>query len=99
MIYLCGDIYGNSILTESEFVNAERALTVKGYDVRSGREAFNYGRSRSKIMRESLKILCDCDGVAMLQSVKKSRQAGFEIKAAFEMEIPVMPLKWWLNEL
>lgn len=98
MIYICGDLYSRTPISEAEYTTAERKLIIMGYDVRSGKEAFRNDYSREKIMRESLKALCDCDGLAMLNSAKQSRQAGFEIKAAMELGIPVMPLKWWLNE-
>ena len=96
-IYISGKITGDSNYRQ-KFVQAGNKLFDAGYcSVNPALlvpKAFNWNDA----MRIVLKVMLDCDGVALLPDWKKSTGAKIEERLARETGILVKPIEEWLNE-
>ena len=95
-IYISGPISGMPDLNKPAFMAAEEALRAAGFDVVN---PVNNGLPDSaewhEHMRADIKMLMDCDGVAMLEGWMRSRGAKLEREIAMQLGMTVKWLPEW----
>ena len=87
-IYLSGKITGTNDYME-RFANAETRLMAMGYDViNPAKENAHFPDDTpwAVYMGESLKMLCNADGILLLDGWKQSRGANIEFDVAMKMK-------------
>lgn len=94
-LYISGPISGYPDLNAKAFNDAAKVLRANGYDVVNPIELGEpEGWSHEQFMRRDLRLLLDCDGLAMLPGAEWSKGALQERDAAFAAGLPVLP--WWV---
>lgn len=105
-VYIAGSISNNGTLDDAavaerieRFKVAEIALTSGGYEpINPARRGKVAGKSWLSYMRDSLRDIADCDGIALLDGWEDSRGAQIERELASDLGIPVHPLHMWLDD-
>ena len=98
-IYISGPMTGMPDLNKPAFIAAEEALRAAGFDVVN---PVNNGLPDSaewhEHMRADIKMLMDCDGVALLPGWIGSRGACLEEYNAQRLGMKVAVLSLWMAE-
>lgn len=97
-LYIAGPMTGLPEYNYPAFFEAEDQLRAAGYDVanpamlgvRDGWEWADY-------MRAGLRMLLNCDGIAMLDGWHASRGAQVELRLALSLDMPEGSVAAWLN--
>jgi nucleoside 2-deoxyribosyltransferase len=94
-IYLSGPMTGIELFNHPAFDEAELRLNSQGHNVKSPHrveledsETPNW----ENFMRKDLKMLCDCDTIALLPGWDKSRGATLELFIATQLGMEVIHL-------
>ena len=96
-IYVSGKMTGDGNYRR-KFLQAENRLFDAGYYPVNPAAFVPKYISWQGAMRLVLKVMLDCDGVALLPDWKKSVGAKIEARLAREIGIPVKPIAGWLEE-
>lgn len=91
-VYISGPITGTTDYME-RFAAVEQKLVAEGYEVINPaklNEHFPADTSWETYMRESLKMLCECDAIYMLADWFRSRGATLEFNVAQGLRLEVM---------
>lgn len=99
-LYLAGPMSGIPDFNYPEFYKWKGLLQRSGYRVRSpadmNMEHEKY--SWTECMKEAIKMMLDCDGVALLDGWMSSRGTKIEVSLAESIGIPCHTVHAWINE-
>jgi hypothetical protein len=95
-IYLSGPITGHESTYKAEFEEAERQLYELGYHNRISPASLPDLGTWEANMKRDIKLLMDCDGVALLDGWNISRGAQLEMFIAKYLNMDVRLLADWL---
>ena len=96
-VFVSGPMTGLSDYNLPAFEKATAQLDEAGYiGVNPGSRGVIPGYTHAEYMRDSIRLLLDCDGVAVLEGWTKSRGAVLEVGIAEGIGIRVMHLEDWL---
>lgn len=106
IIYIAGSISNNGTLDDAAvverlalFAAAEIALGVHGYQpLNPARRGKVPGKTWLDYMRDSLRDIAECDGIALLDGWQDSRGAQVERELVLGLGLPVRPLHEWLDD-
>lgn len=93
-IYLSGPISGMPDLNRPAFAAAQEALEAAGYVVVNPLDV-TQATNWQQCMRDDIKALMDCEGVATLDGWEGSTGAVIEVELAMKLRMPVKPVKTW----
>jgi hypothetical protein len=97
-LYVAGRMQGEPDHGVPAFNAAARELRRAGYDVENPADiGVRDGWQWTDYMRAGLKLLLDCDGVAVLDNWRSSRGATHEVDVAHNCGLLVMPVDDWLR--
>ena len=94
-IYISGKITGDNDY-RAKFLRAGNKLFDAGYYPVNPALLALKGTPWEKAMRDVLKAMLDCDGVALIPDWKRSKGAKIEERLAREVGIPVKPIEEWI---
>ena len=101
-LYISGPISGMPDLNFPAFNEAAAKLRAAGYTVTNPAEmdAQDNGKTLTweEYMRRDIKVLMDCDGVALLPGWSYSRGANLEVDIAKRLSMPHWPVPVWLAD-
>ena len=97
-VYISGGISGYPDLNRPAFDAAQDALKGHGYEVVNPFEVTT-STDWHTCMKDDIKALLSCDGVATLDGWERSRGAKIEIGLAMKLDMPVRPVAEWLREV
>jgi hypothetical protein len=81
------------------FRAAAEKLRAAGYDVEDPSEkGFLEGWTWADYLRHDLRVMFDCDALAMLPGWLDSRGANLEVHVAKALGMPVRPVEHWLAQ-
>lgn len=96
-LYISGPMSGLPEFNEAAFNEAARLLRAAGYQVTNPAEkALPHNASWQQHMREDIKLMMDCDGLAILPGWQHSRGANAEINLAHALGLDVFGVVVWL---
>lgn len=106
IIYISGSISDGGTLPRREcekridlFHVAEARLTEAGYTVLNpARRGYDSGKTWLDYMRDALRDLAECDGIAALPNWVGSRGARIEVEIIKGLDLPVKHVSEWLDE-
>lgn len=88
-IYISGPITNDPDFMQ-KFANAEAEIITAGYEpVNPARHELPEGATWVDYMRQDLKLLCDCDGVYMLENWQESKGAKIEHQLAQDLGLKI----------
>lgn len=93
-IYLSGPISGYLHHNRPAFAAAQEALEATGYTVVNPLDV-TQATDWQSCMRDDIKALMDCDGVALLDGWERSRGAKIEVSLATRLDMPVRHWTEW----
>lgn len=96
-LYISGKITGDNDY-RVKFLRAENKLFDAGHYPVNPAAFVLKGTQWDEAMRTVLKIMLNCDGVALLPDWRESKGAKIEVRLAHELGIPVKPLEEWIKE-
>ena len=96
-LYLSGPMTGYAECNYPAFDGAAMLLREAGFDVVNPTEQDNHGHY-TDILREDIRALLDCDGVALLPMWWESNGSRAEVHIAGLLKMPVHELSTWLGE-
>lgn len=96
-LYVAGPMSGYPMNNYPAFHEAADLLRAAGYTVRNPAEAGAKGGSYVDLIREDLRLLIDCDAVAVLEGWWGSVGARNEVQVAGVLGLPVRSLREWLQ--
>lgn len=104
-IYISGSITNNGTLPRDQvadrierFAAAAVALQTGGFvPINPARRGKVSGKPWLAYMRDSLRDIADCDGLALLDGWEESRGAQIERELCLDLGIPVKRLHGWLS--
>lgn len=97
-IYIAGPMSGLPEYNLPAFADAKRELDALGYDaVNPGARGVLAGYGWSDYMRDGIRLLVDCDAVALLDGWTGSRGAMLEVRIASALGMPVTSLSEWFD--
>lgn len=104
-VYIAGSISNHGTLSGDavaerieKFNDAEEVLRAHGYTpLNPARRGKVDGKRWLDYMRDSLRDIADCDGIALLDGWEDSRGAQIERELASDLGIPAHPLRKWLE--
>lgn len=95
-IYVIGKVTGVPHRNLAKFEKAARLLENAGYVALIPHWFIPESASWDTAMKRSIETLVKCDGVALLDDHTRSAGATIEKNLAFELGIPVKPVRGWL---
>lgn len=106
ILYIAGSISDGGTLSKREcekrlelFDREEVRLTEAGFTVLNpARRGFDPNKSWLDYMRDSLRDIAECDGIAILPNWAGSRGARIEVDLAKGLGLPVMRVVVWLDD-
>lgn len=99
-VYVAGPMTGLPDSNLPAFEAAAAELTEAGFDVvNPGRRGVRPDFTWEHYMREALRDLLDCDGVAVLNGWAGSRGVALETHVAGQLGMPVLTLATWLGQV
>jgi len=96
-IYIAGKVQGDPNYRD-KFYKAEGEILDAGYNPVNPAACISSREEWHSAMKKAIRLMLLCDGVALLPDWRKSKGAKIEVKIAKMIDIPVKPLKYWLNE-
>lgn len=93
-LYVSGPMTGYAECNYPAFNGAAEMLRVWGYEVVNPAEQGNNGHY-TDILREDIRVLLDCDGVALLPNWWESNGSRAEVHVAGLLKMPVRELFSW----
>lgn len=97
-LYVCGPMTGLPSLNYPAFDGAAAALRAAGYRVSTPTEnGVPQAAPWSRHMRADIKLLMDCDAVAVLDGTAHSTGAQLELHNATQLAMPVLSVAGWLQ--
>ena len=97
-IYLSGKITDNENYRE-DFADGRARLESAGYNVCDPTDlGFPEDIAWEDAMKQDIREMLRCDGVALLPSWEESRGARIEARLAKELGMTARPLAWWLEK-
>ena len=98
-LYVSGPMTGYPECNYPAFDEVSEYLRGRGFEVENPAEAGPEGRKHYvDFLREDIRILLDCDGLAMLPGWKDSKGASLEVAVAEALRMPVMTwAEWYLQ--
>lgn len=97
-LYIAGQMSDLPDYNYPAFRAAEAALRAAGYDVvNPASVGVREGWGWADYLRAALKLMLDCDGVALLPGWEWSRGACIERGLAINLGMDVRPLSAWLD--
>ena len=99
-LYVCGPMTGRKDMNRPAFKAARERLRKAGFEVVCPVE-LNRGRETgwNDCMRRDIAALMECWAVATLEGWEKSRGARMEAEIALGLDMKVMDVKWWIEEM
>ncbi len=95
-LYVSGPMTGLPGLNFPAFNKAAADLRERGYDVTNPVDINPDPNAQwSDCLREDIRALMDCDGVATLPNWERSRGASLEVYIAKDLGMPVRPVWAW----
>jgi hypothetical protein len=99
VIYVCGPMSGYEDYNWPSFRAATSQLRKLGYVVRCPTESgASFELSWAECLRLSLRLMLDCDALALLPGWEESRGAAEEIRLARTLKMTVRPLTYWVSD-
>jgi hypothetical protein len=97
-VYISGPISGIPNGNVGAFIDAYNALKVAGYDpVNPYNNGLPGHATWHEHMRADIRMLLDCDGVALLPGWYNSKGAQIERQLAYSLDMDVRDLQEWLS--
>lgn len=98
-IYISGPMTGRPNLNKPEFIEAETVLRAAGFEVVNPlHNGVPDAEEWHSHMRADIKMLMDCEGVALLDGWQLSRGAQLEADIGKRLGMRVRSLAYWLLE-
>lgn len=98
-IYIAGPMTGLPGYNLLAFAEAAERLRQLRFDARNpGHRGVIDGYGWQDYMRDGVRMLLDCDAVALLDGWEGSRGASLEVHVARALSLPVRPLHEWLMD-
>lgn len=92
-VYISGPMTGMENLNRAAFLTAAEQLQRRGYEpVNPAEVELALGATWSDYMRADLKLLMDCDAVAVLDGWRRSKGAKLEVHIAEKLGMLVLPV-------
>ena len=99
-VYITGPMTGLPDYNLPAFAAAEQALNAAGYDaVNPGARGVIEGYTWVDYMKDAIRELLDCDGVAVLEGWSDSNGAKLELEIANALGMTVDWLEVWLDNV
>lgn len=96
-IYVSGPMTGLPELNFPAFHAAAAALRAAGFEVINPAEHEEApGKTWAEYLRKDIRLLMDCDAVALLPGWEQSKGARLERHIAIELGMTVLPISAWL---
>lgn len=96
-LYLSGPVSNMPDLNRAAFAEAQAALEAAGYEVINPLN-LSGATDWHDCMRDDIKALMDCGGVAVLDGWERSRGAKIEVSLATRLDMPVQNWRQWVRE-
>lgn len=93
-LYLCGCITMNPGHS-AHFAEAAEALTEAGYTITDPSK--NTAATQPDFRRQGIAQMLKCDGVALIGSWERGHGTRIEVRLAWDLDIPAMPVTRWLE--
>lgn len=97
-LYLAGPMSGRPDCNYPAFNAAACVLRAHGYEVVNPAENGDLGSHYTHLLREDIRLLLDCDGVAVLEEWWESVGARAEVQIAGLLKMPVRTVIAWADE-
>lgn len=94
-LYIAGPMSGYENKNLHWFLWAEERLRFLGYDVLNPAANETRGQSQNWYLREGLKLLLQCDGIAVLPGWECSFGSTLEVHVAQQLQMIVKPVVAW----
>lgn len=94
-VYISGPMTGYPVYNRGAFEVAANILRALGHDPVDPGETETPGLSWSDYLRADLRLLTDCDAVAVLPGWEASRGAALEVHVAHALGMTVLPIDRW----
>lgn len=95
-LYVAGPMSGYPECNYPAFNDVAEKLRMVGYDVVNPAE-FGTGRHYVDFIREDLRLMLDCDGVALLEGWWESTGARNEVQVAGLLKMACRPWQEWVH--
>lgn len=95
-LYVSGPMSGYEEFNYPAFNAAAAALREAGYEVENPAEIGHPGMAYTDLIKEDIRIILDCDGVATLEGWWASRGAHIETSVAGVIGLPIRSVEEWL---
>jgi predicted kinase len=97
-LYIAGPMTGLPDYNLPAFAAATQQLQQAGYDaINPGHRGVIDGYTWQDYMRDGIRLLLDCDGIALLDNWSDSKGAALEVHIAHSLAMPVKYVDIWLN--
>lgn len=96
-LYIAGPMTGYPSCNYPAFADAARHLRGAGYDVVDPSEFGGEGTHYVDLLRDDIRAMLDCRGVAVLEGWWESGGARNEVSVAGVLLMPVRPVAEWLE--
>lgn len=96
-IYVSGPMSGYEDFNHPAFHDAAARLREVGYEVESPPEIGDSSMAYTELIREDIRIILGCDGVAVLEGWWASRGAHIETSVAGIIGLPIRSVEEWVN--
>ncbi len=97
-LYVSGPMTGYPECNYPAFNEAARRLRAEGFVVDNPAEVGAEGGKYADLLRKDIRLLLDCDGVALLPGWSESRGAKTEVHVAETLGLEIKPLEAWLSK-
>lgn len=95
-LYVAGPMSGYEDANYPAFNAAADALRAAGYEVFNPVDIGDMGSHYTDLLKEDIRIILDCDGIAVLEKWWESTGARLEVNVAGIIGLPVRPVDEWL---
>lgn len=95
-IYVSGPMSGYEDLNHPAFNDAAKRLREAGYEVDNPAEIGHPSLPYTDLLKEDIRVILDCDGVAVLEGWWLSRGAQIETNVAGVIGLPIRTVGEWL---
>jgi len=95
-LYLAGPMSGYEDSNYPAFNSAAALMRSHGYVVENPAEIGDLGSHYTDLLKEDIRIILDCDGVAVMEGWWMSTGARLEVNVAGIIGLPVRPVQEWV---